>query len=305
MTAGAAEPAGPSPNLTSAQYQQMVKDTLAELAANYQQEDLRGFMKLVSSAFVGDDYLLYRAVRRDFRFFDDIVLRVDIDGFAVDPKGRAQVTVKYNRAVIANKDSRPYRDSGLTQLTFTLEDGRAKLYDMKFPMIFGLSEGLQVASGVVRSAETAMVIVIDRRGNVYLLPFQDAVAAADGNSVVRGIVTLQTDGAGMDCFSFADNRKIRSITLQGDFAVGPNLMFKHGTKWLRLITGFDSVNRAPDPATYLAEPSTSVAAGEVYALRLANGKFAVMEIRAFYQPGGDAWTTIVRYKYQPSGSRSF
>ncbi len=114
-------PQGPS----ARQHERMVGDTLAALADAYVHEDLRSFMSLVSPDFAGDDFMLYRAVRRDFRFFDNIDLRLDIDGFAIDRNGLAQVTVRYNRSVIANKDGRSYKDSGLSQLAFHMHDGRA------------------------------------------------------------------------------------------------------------------------------------------------------------------------------------
>lgn len=311
-------PVSASPGYTAQQdispydYEQRVRVTLAALAAAYEQQDLRAFINLVSPDFVGDDFLLYRAIRRDFRFFDNIDLRLDVDGVAIDRKGRAQVTVRYNRNVIANKDGRSYKDSGLTQMTFRLEADKIKLYDMKFPLIFGLSEGLQVASGVVRTAETSRIMAVDRRGNVSIVPFRDALEAANSNSVVRGIASLRADASGKDSWSFADNRKFKSMTLQGDFAVESFLMFKAGTKWLKLPPSIDfaSITQVPDPATaaYNTAPVTSgmPVIGDVYALQLVGGKFAVIEIRDYQASAvGGAWAAVVRYLYQPSGSRNF
>lgn len=312
LPASAAQVSTPQQDLSPYHYEQMVRDTLTALATAYEQKDLRAFMNLVSPDFAGDDFLLYRAVRRDFRFFDNIDLRLDVDGFAIDRKGRAQVTVKYNRSVIANKDSRSYKDSGLTQMTYQSDAGQIKLYDMKFPLIFGLSEGLQVASGVVRTTETSNVLVVDRRGNVNVVPFREALEAANNNSVVRGITSLRADATGMDNWSFADNRKSRSMTLQGDFAIESFLMFKAGTKWLKLpaSTDFASLTQVPNPATTTYNTTTitpgSPVIGDVYALQLASGKFAVIEIRDYQASAvGGSWTAVVRYQYQPSGSRNF
>ncbi len=183
---------------------------------------------------------------------------------------------------------------------------------MKFPLLFGLSEGLQVASGVVRTAETGSVLVVDRRGNVHVVPFREALEAAHGNSAVRGIASLRTDASGMDSWSFTDNRKFRSMTLQGDFAIGAPLMFRAGTKWLKLpaFTDFASLSQVPDPLTTVYNTTAvtpgSPAIGDVYALQLASGKFAALEIRDYQASiAGGYWSVVVRYLYQPNGSRLF
>lgn len=310
LPASAAEIPADQQILSQYQYEKMVRDTLIDLSDAYEQQNLRAYMNLVSPDFVGDDFLLYRAVRRDFRFFDNIDLRLDIDGFAIDRKGRAQLTIKYNRSIISNKDGRSYKDSGLTQLTFHIEAGKAKLYDMKFPLIFGMSEGLQLASGIVRTTETSNVMVVDRRGNVSIEPFREALDFAASNSVIRGITSLRADASGMDSWSFADNRRIRALTLQGDFSITEIMQFRPGTKWLRLpsSTDFDNISQLPDPATttYSRASTTTVAGGEIYALQLSSGKFAIIEIRDHQESTSMFSTTaIVRYKYQPSGSRHF
>lgn len=318
LPAGAAEKPAPQPTVTAQQYEQMVRESLGAMAAAYEQRDLRQFMKLVSPDFVGDDFLMYRAVRRDFRYFDNIDLQLNIDGFAVNRKGDAQVAVKYNRSVISNKDGRVYTDRGLTQLTFRVENGQAKLYDMKFPLIFGLSEGLQVASGIVRTAETSNVLVMDRRGNVRVLPFRDAVSATNSNSVSSGTVTLTSNGSSSEGFDFSTLTKTHSLSLipsgnVGVFYLG-ELAFQNAYVYYGLPpNSFDTTSAAPDPAsvTYNGPPNVvplfgaiTPAPGAVYALQLSTGKFALVEIRSYSVTGLSA-TVVIRYKYQPSGSRSF
>lgn len=311
LPAGAAGAAALQTDISPARYEEMVKDTLAAMERAYEQEQLRKFMDLVSPDFSGDDFLIYRAVRRDFRFFDDIKLYLYLDSFSVDAKGRAQAAVKYNRSVIANKDSRSYKDSGLTQMTFVIEDGKAKLYDMKFPMIFGLSEGLQLTTGIVRTAETSRVMVVDRRGNVYVLPFREAMDIANGTSVLRGMMYLSSTAGAIQGVSLADNAKVTGGTLQGDFGWDTSgyLILKPGTRYLALPDwSFDSTNQAPDPAMgiYSSGPMGAPALpGWTFALQLAgSNKFAIIEIQSV---STDMVTTtgVIRYKYQPSGSRFF
>jgi hypothetical protein len=310
-------PAAVAADVTTSQFGQMARNTLAALGSAYEQEDLQRFMKLVSPDFTGDDFLLYRAVRRDFRFFDNIDLRLNVDSIAIDPKGRAQLTVKYNRSVIANKDGRSYKDSGLTQMTFNLEEGQAKLYDMKFPLIFGLSEGLQIATGLVRTMESVNVLTLDRSGNVNVQPFNDALNVANGNSVIQGMVTLTSTSNSIQGFSMAERRKIISAAdLQGDFGWfpwEPCLLLQNGTKYTQLSDwSFNRITEAPDPTVTVYETFTAtsfvlVAVGQTFALQLAgSNKFAIIEIESCSSnPAVENTSGTFRYKYQPSGSRSF
>ena len=305
-------------NVTAEQYEKMVRETLDTMTMAYEQKELRKFMKLVSADFVGDDFLMYRAVRRDFRFFDNIDLSLNIDSFAVNRKGEAQVAVKYNRFVIANTDGRSYKDSGLTQMTFHIEDGQAKLYDMKFPIIFGLSEGMQIASGIVRTTETSQVLTLDRRGSVNVLPFRDAVRATNSVSVTSGTFSLISNGAIYDNFTFATRTKTSAASFIGDIANGGAALVFNGTEYQELSPGmFDFTTSVPTGGyttaptfvmllTAVGSPPTIISiAGKVYALHLTSGKYALIEITSVSGPTGGYTTVTFRYKYQPSGSNTF
>ena len=90
------------------------QEKLVALTTAYQQERLNDFMKLVSPDFAGDDFMLNRALRRDFQAFDNINLRLSVNTITVDPKGRAQVLLNYTRSVISLRDGKTYTDRGTT-----------------------------------------------------------------------------------------------------------------------------------------------------------------------------------------------
>lgn len=150
-------------------------ETLNSLLAAYKQEDARLFMSYVSPNFAGDDILLARAIRRDFTALDNIDVRYTISSIAIDPKGKVSVTLRYSRtAVLAHllhaTDKPIIHDSGTTQMVFALGEHGLKLYSMKLPLLFGLSDAVNVSSGAVRSSDNVNILGITRRGQGFTAP---------------------------------------------------------------------------------------------------------------------------------------
>lgn len=303
--------------LLPADYQQQVRETLAVLAVAYQQENLRGFMQLVSPDFLGDDFLLDRALRRDFRAFDNINLRLSASSINIDARGRAQVLTSYNRSVASQKDGQTYIDRGLTQFTFHLHNGKVKLYDMRYPIIFGVSEASQLATGEVRTMENEKILTVNRRGDTAVLPYNEAKLSSEQSGVKRGTnIRLQFSYMPeiVQGWSFADNRRTHPNsyhTVEGDFTFTTQwLNLAPGTSFRRLsVADVDDVTEVPDPAVYpytvspyLPEHPDVLPDGMgVYALRLSSGNYAVIKMVSYIHLS----EFVFDYKYQPSGSRSF
>lgn len=156
-----------------------VKQVLDDMVNAYRQRNIRAFMNHVSKDFRGEFSLLTLGVRRDFRSFDDVDLRYIVVNTA-GGDGKAEFTVVYQRRVISARDGHSYKDSGLTQLLFVNENGQAKLLSMKYPLLFGVSDaGRLAAGGIAASSENAEALVVDRQGNVAVVPFQQAVRSLD------------------------------------------------------------------------------------------------------------------------------
>ncbi len=317
---GAGSPTADKPTVQQlpANYQQLVRNALSDVAAAYQQKSLRDFMQNVSPDFLGDDYLLDRALRRDFLNFDYISLRFNVNSIQTDARGRAQVYVRYNRTVRAQKDGVTYSDHGVTQFTFHLKDGKVKLYDVKYPVIFGVSEASMLATGEVRTAENVNILAVSRRGEVSVLPYNDARNLSDQSAVKRGTgIRLQFSNAPLivQGWSFADNRRTYPNayhTVEGDFTFT--------TQWINLAPGTSfrllgaadvaDVTEVPDPSIHPYDTSDDLPAppdvlptgvGNVYALKLSSGKYAVIKIVSYTHLS----EFVFDYKYQPSGSRRF
>lgn len=148
-----------------------VNDVLNKMIAAYREENSRLFMSYVSPNFAGDDILLARAIRKDFSALDNIDLRFSVDNMAIDAKGKVAVTIRFNRTAVATNPlftTAPIiRDSGTTQMVFTLGDHGLKLYSMKIPLLFGLSDAPNVSSGVVRSSDNSKILVINSQGKAF------------------------------------------------------------------------------------------------------------------------------------------
>jgi hypothetical protein len=94
---------------------------------------------------------------------------------SLNERGMFSVTLQFNRRVISSKDGQTLTDSGLTKFVFNLEDNGPMLYSMSYPIIFGISDASNVASGVINSAENEQIIAVDNDGNIDLKPIEEIV----------------------------------------------------------------------------------------------------------------------------------
>lgn len=166
---------GTAADLPDERLEMQVKQALDEMVHAYRQRNIRVFMNHVSKDFRGEYSLLALGVRRDLRSFDDVDLRYVVVNTA-GGDGKAEFTVIFQRRVISSRDGLSYKDSGMTQLLFESENGQAKLVSMKYPLLFGVSDaGRLAAGGIAASSENADALVVDRLGNVAVVPFRQAV----------------------------------------------------------------------------------------------------------------------------------
>jgi hypothetical protein len=170
--------------------QNLVRSALDELVAAYRGEEPVRFMKMVSPDFTGDAVNLDRAVVKDFSAFDNIDLRFTLNNVTLDPRGRVFAALTFNRSVTSAKGGRTFTDSGATEFIFTVEAGAARVFSMKHPLIFGLSDASEVAQGIA-GGNSQPLIIVDQRGGVAAVPPDTfAKLVADGSY----IITANTDG---------------------------------------------------------------------------------------------------------------
>ncbi len=292
-------------------------DFLDKLAENYTAKNYTGFMKLVSTDFAGDDFVLSNALRKDFQLLGDISIRFTMSSITANDYF-ANVTAVYRRSVTPVLTGQRLNDSGITELALIKEKGQLKLYSMKKPLLFGLANGGAAATGILMSGQNQSVIQITRAGTVVVGPITSASVPVR-TVVLQGYNTL---GAGDNVESLRVSTgtvgnnavmSLPSLTFFGDLApaiigwVAPSYEVYISAQW-QLLPGVTDINRVTSvPAGGYAAAISSSSTGtgtRVFALHLSNGKYAVVQV-SNWVGNADNWRATVLYKYQSDGTRNF
>jgi hypothetical protein len=294
-------------NLSDQNIMVLIKETLDKMIEAYKNEDPARFMSYVSEDFTGDEANLDRAIRRDFNAFDNIDLRYTLNNITSGARGMAYVSINFNRSVISTKDGKPYTDKGMTEFIFQL--GPARVYNMKNPLIFGLSDAENVAVGTVKSSPGELNISLSETNVVSLT--EDGTTGDSG--VLSGTVSLRTINSfnNFQGFIFADE-EVTSETdggnVMGDFSMAietPTMVFIYvrGGVQVKKLAG-TSINQitTADESGYGNWADTGQA-GDSYMFKLSNNTYGVMEITNI--TGAGPRFGNIRYKYQPDGTRNF
>lgn len=287
------------------------KAAFRKLLDAYQRKDRAGFMAGVAEYFEGDFSALEDALSSDFRFLDSIAIQANVNR-VVNNSGVYELDFSYNRQVRSIRSGRFLKDSASSVVGFKRGTGGMKLYRMSAPLIFGVSDTGNVATGTVTNVSVGQnVLSVDPyTGEATNQQQQAVVTPAPSSTTVSGTKTL----------GFAQSYTFDTDTVNdfdfnptiGDMVAmewAPNIGLRTGVLWQRVNSGFSATTSAP-ASGYGAGPITNVSAGQVYALQLQPGpKYAVIEIVTAnfggMGGGGPNVTLTFRYKYQPSGSRSF
>jgi len=161
----------------------IVKEALDKMIDAYRNRDAGKFMSLVSEDFAGDATNLDRAVRKDFGSFDNIDLRYTLNNITSDARG-VSVSLSYSRMLTSTKSGQTLTDRGITEFVFKMgEKEGAKLFSMKNPLIFGITDAPNVATGTVKPVTNDPVIIVDRNGRAAKVPPQLLDVMANDDSV--------------------------------------------------------------------------------------------------------------------------
>jgi len=300
----------------------LIRQAMDELIAAYRAEDPARFMALVSEEFAADPTVLDRAIRKDFTLFDNIDLRYTLNNVTA-ASGKVYAGFTFSRKLTSTRSGQTLTDKGSSEFIFSLGEKGPLVSSMKNPLIFGLSDASNVATGTVNTGTNDPVIVVTSGGDVITQPFTDAIATIENDGVVQtGSATVESGSFTLNCTHTPGS----GIQCQGfDFAAGDvvdfngDIMFEFNILFLRTGVGFqdmgtialNSIREAPaDGYTSFSPGFTTpigVAGNEgiIYAMHLPEGKYALLRIGSHTDFGGGNTRATFQYKYQPNGTRNF
>lgn len=160
--------------------QSALSDLLSRMIEAYEAEDAEAFMAHVAGDFTGGRMLMGAAVRDDFSFFDNIDLQASVSNFAAQDRGYIYISVTYARRVTSARSGRTLQDSGVTEMVFKTENHRPRLYTVKNPVLFGVSDAANLAPATVNVGGNGRLLVVDASGEAAVLPFDRAMTIIEG-----------------------------------------------------------------------------------------------------------------------------
>lgn len=291
-------------------FQAEVRAALDAMIAAYRAEDPATFMRYVSEDFVADPAVLDRAIRGDFSLFDNIDLRYTLNNVA-SGNGGLFVAITFSRQITSSRTGKTYADKGTTEFVFKLTDSGPKVFSMKNPLIFGLSDSSEVATGTVTTGNNDPVIVVASDGTITLgQPNDDDQSTVESGTNINITSDGHTGG-----FDFVSGSRVTDRS--GAFTVTGAEDFLRFYAWLDNGSsykdlGTESISAFPTaPETgYISDTSMGqyFYEGHTYAFRLANGNYALMAVKSISSnfPTHPPTITIrIDYKYQPNGTPNF
>lgn len=284
----------------------IIEKTLNILTEAYMKKNFNQFMQYVDNDFIKGRALLINALNKDFTNFSNIKISFILTSLITDSTGKAYIKISYNRSLTSNKRGEIINDNGQTDLVFTIKGTEAKLYDMKYPIIFGVSdeENLTGSPSQIEDKEKYEYYTITGEITLY-------------NNILQGesfdILTQQ---------KFIEPNSTDSPK-NGDFMIlGIYLLIKAGTGVYEMGTlPIEEIKEVPQdgysypghigPPTCHYEPKWP---GKTYALKLTTGNYAVIQIVSYNTIDDpptvcpydiDRGTATIKYKFNKNFSNKF
>jgi hypothetical protein len=298
----------------------LVRQAVNEMIAAYRAEDPTRFMALVGEDFAGDPSVLDRAIRKDFSAFDSIDITYTINNVTA-ATGKIYASFSFSRKLTSTRSGQTLSDKGVSEFVFTLGEKGPLVFSMKNPLIFGLSDASEVATGTVNTGSNEPTILITSSGDVITQPFTDAIKTIDNGGVVQTAAdTVESDSFTLssDCpngvcapngFDFTAG-DTTTFSANADINLEINILFIKPGVTLKVLgpVGINNIHEAP-PDGYITPENNNIGVesnvGNTIAFRLLNGKYALLEVVSYTDLGNAVTRSTYRYKYQSDGTRSF
>lgn len=242
-----------------------IKEVLDDMFKAYSDKNLQAFMRNVSNDFAGDRDFLELAIKKDFSALDNIRIHYTINNIASGQKVIA-VSLTYSRSFLSKKSGTITQDNGITEMVFKIQNNRFMLYSMKKPLLFGLSDADNVATGTTPGQSDG--IVIDEGGSV-------------GGSNIVTIYDCNT----IAVYNFSSNDYICDMSIpNGDIwfyhsvdAIGYSLPNEH--KEINKPLSSVTTQEAKDPTGFSNSASINpVIIGKTYIFKISNEYWGIEPI---------------------------
>ncbi|MFA7001135.1 MAG: hypothetical protein WC352_03210 [Candidatus Omnitrophota bacterium] len=297
----------------SINYEKLLMETVTKIAEAYETQDLARFERLVSRDFLGNRVFLSEGVRFDFDMFMSIRLALYIN--RIEMRGNTFVAeTKWDKTQTPRKTGQEQKTSGRTAMIFVFEDGEMKIQNLRGNLIYAtLSPQIAESSGLSQTAVDEIRIAQEQREPVQ----PGAGTTEDSGGLASGATNIETgtfslvQTTGHPAAGWIQEYRFSSKQVAAIDNFGPVYDFRRREGWMEvnasngvLDMGAVDINGVKEVPESGYATSISATAGNTYAIRLADGTFALVQSTAW----GDVpmpYTTTFHYRHQKNGTRSF
>jgi len=281
---------------------QLTRETLDKLFRAYQNENIQSFMTLVSENFVSGADILDSAVRKDFLLFDYIKIEYFINNISQVSDGKIFVSFQYNRSVISTKTGQTFTDKGITELVLQNNNEQLNLFSMKNPLMFGLSDASEIATGSVnQSSDEDMIVIGNPSGIIKVLPYNEAIKDIYGEDDAT-VKTVTLNPGHMTPIHYTydfENEEFDNATFMVDYE-GTSFHLSTMVNMQQLPTGTDlSSTPIPSSGYNITDATLTGTVGECWALDFGTrGKVLIKIKNDGFNTLPNPTAVIIDYKYK-------
>ena len=284
--------------------QDQIYKTLDQLIKAYMEEDSFAFMRQVSDDFVSGTALLDSAIRQDFTAFDNIQLHYTLNNVTQASGGNLFVAITFSRMVTSSRTGDTFSDNSSTEFTFKVENGIPKIYSMKNPLVFGLSDADNIATGTINSGSNDEVLTLSTSGTAALTPLSSISAASTSTSSTTTTKTITiTDNSGSHGgFFLATGASAGGGT--GDVYLEINSLFSNTAATFNYLGAVAIEDITSVPIVPHRDFAAFFSVGGTYSVLLTDGTWGIIQIMNWTDADPN-FSVELKYRYQPNGSTDF
>lgn len=318
---------------------QLVIETIGKMADSYEKQNMSSFGECISRDFLAGKTTLEEGLRLDFEMFSEARISIQINN--IEDRGALMAAdTRWEKTLTTRRNGTPMHTQGRTTMIFAFEDGVMKVKNLRGDLLYAvMSPEIAQASGNSQKVVDTVRKARDNRDPAILIGGGSTGATEPGtgegsggvgidepepsdpistNTIETGTVTLKqySPHPGIaEKFTESFRFMTKQVLTDNDFDIAGDFRRREG--WFEVRSGGGAVDMGSCGLNAVTEVPASgymsevgVNDGHTYALQLADGTFAVVEIVSLEDPFVMYTDTpkpvsgTFRYKYQKNGTRS-